>query len=59
MNIVLIIVCIGLSINIDHTPFIDGTQIYITASLYDFDEYAYKGKGLDLYKRQDDDEQFN
>ena len=43
----------------DHTPFIDGTQIYLTASLYDFDEYAYKGKGLDLYKRQDDDEQFN
>lgn len=42
----------------DHNPFIAGTQIYRTASLYQFDESIYKGKGLDLSKKQDDDEQF-
>lgn len=42
----------------DHNPFIPGSQIYRTASLYQFDESIYRGKGLDLSKKQDDDEQF-
>lgn len=58
--------CINYSLNrpiylyksFDHTPFIEGTQIYLTRSLYEFDELNYQGKGLDLDKKQDDDEQF-
>ena len=42
----------------DHNPFIAGTQIYLTSSLYKFDECSHKGEGLDLSKKQDDDEQF-